>query len=225
MPNDNTTALVSQLGGLVTALLNSGLVAALAKLWRQWRRTASGLAEEGLYEVLEYETTLELLDRRGQNAMLRKRERVKYLQGGTIAFQDQAWGDGEILLDYRCSPGVPVDRYRPGHTTYILISLREVKSRGDVDEFNIEWGIRRGFLRNSELLETEISHRTRWIKAQVIFPPTRPPSRFAVVEDNTQRTQLLPENSLVQLPDGRWVVTWVKDRPRRFERFSLKWDW
>jgi hypothetical protein len=59
-------------------------------------------------------------------------------------------GDGEILVDYRCSPGTPVDRYRSGYKTYILISRREVKNKGNVDEFNVEWGIRQGFLRHTE---------------------------------------------------------------------------
>jgi hypothetical protein len=64
-----------------------------------------------MYEVVEYESTLELQDRGGQRATFRKREKVRYLQNHIIAYQDQAWGDGEILLDYRCSPGKPVDRY------------------------------------------------------------------------------------------------------------------
>jgi len=41
---------------------------------------------------------------------------------------------------------MPVDRHRSGHKTYILVSRREVKNRGDVDEFNVEWNIRQGFL-------------------------------------------------------------------------------
>ena len=44
-----------------------------------------------------------------------KRQRVRYLQNNIIAYQDQAWGDGEMLVNYRCSPGVPVDRYKLGH--------------------------------------------------------------------------------------------------------------
>jgi hypothetical protein len=32
------------------------------------------------------------------------------MQDNVIAYQDQAWGDGEILLNYRCTPGTPVDR-------------------------------------------------------------------------------------------------------------------
>ncbi|MGD8998575.1 MAG: hypothetical protein PVH80_10740, partial [Anaerolineae bacterium] len=58
-----------------------------------------------------------------------------------VAYLAEAWGDGEILLNYRCTPGAPVDRYRSGYKTTILISRRQVKNKGDVDEFNIEWGI------------------------------------------------------------------------------------
>jgi hypothetical protein len=102
---------------------------AITGLWNRMRN-------QGLYEVLVYESTLELLDTRGEKARFKKRQRVKFLQDHIIAYQDQAWGDGEFLLNYRCIPGVPVDRYRIGHKTIILISLREVKQRGSVDEFN-----------------------------------------------------------------------------------------
>jgi len=54
-----------------------------------------------------------------------------------------------------------VDRYRPDYKTYILISRRGVKNKGDVDEFNIEWSIRQGFLRRTEQWETHVTHRTR----------------------------------------------------------------
>ena len=72
-------------------------------------------------------------DQEGKSATFKKREKVRYLQDGVIAYQDQAWGDGQILVGYRCSPGTPVDRYRSGHKTYILISRREVKNKGEID--------------------------------------------------------------------------------------------
>ena len=78
----------------------------------------------------KHESTLEILDTKGTKAQFHKRQRVRYLQDSIIAYQDQAWGDGDILIDYRCSPGVEVDRHRPGQKTYILISLRDVKRRG-----------------------------------------------------------------------------------------------
>jgi hypothetical protein len=167
----------SVLDKLLSLALNPSWLEQLANAWKLWRKILRGMADEGLYEVLEHEATLELFDDRGQQAISRKHQKVRYLQNNIIAYQDQAWGDGEILLDYRCTPGVPVDRYTPGQKTYILISLREVKHRGDIDVFNIEWGIRGGFVRETELWETEVTHRTKRLKIQVIFPKSRPPRR------------------------------------------------
>jgi len=112
---------------------------------------------------------------------------VRYLQDNVIAYQGQAWGDGEILLNYRCTPGTPVDRHRSGHKTYILVSRREVKNRGDGDEFNVEWGIRQGFLKKMGYWETHVTHRTRHLEINVIFPKSRPPRRTTLVESNRQR--------------------------------------
>ena len=104
-------------------------------------------SRDGIYEILEYESTLELLDSKGQTAIFSKRLRVKFLQDHVIAFQDHAWGDGDNLGHYTCSPGVIVDRYRDGDRWNILISLRETKNTGDVQEFYIRRAIKRGFMK------------------------------------------------------------------------------
>ncbi len=197
----------------------------VGKLWGIGRKIVKGLSIEGVYEVLEYETTLELKDKRGEKATVRKREKVRYLQDNIIAYQDQAWGDGEILVNYRCSPGISVDRYRSGYKTHILISLREVKNKGDETNFNIAWEIRNGFLSKTGFWATEISHRTKEVKVQIIFPNSRPPLRTFVVEKNRQRTQLLGKDAKVRLPDGRWLITWVLNRPRLYELYILNWEW
>jgi hypothetical protein len=124
---------------LIAVLLRLPWAAVLEDALKALRRLIEGRSYKGLYEVLEYESTLELKDREGKTATFKKREKVRYLQNNVIAYQDQAWGDGEILLNYRCTPGTPVDRYRSGYKTYTLISRREVKDKGDVDEFNIRW--------------------------------------------------------------------------------------
>jgi hypothetical protein len=51
----------------------------------------AGPADEGMYEVLEYESTLELLDRQGKRARFGKRQKVRYLQNNIITYQDQGW--------------------------------------------------------------------------------------------------------------------------------------
>ena len=183
-----------------------------------------GSTRGGIFEVLEYESTLEFHDPKGELASFRKRQKVRYLQDNIIAYQDQAWGDGKILLRYRCSPGKAVDRYRLGHKTHILISLREVKNKGDIDEFNIQWGIRNGFTQPTEQWETEISHPTRSLKIRFIFPKDRHPNRVVLIEGDRQKTLVLGGVSR-PLPDGRWHVVWENENPRLHERYILKWRW
>jgi len=188
------------------------------------QKAIQGRYYKGLYEVLEYESTLELKDRERNEATFRKREKVRYLQDNVIAYQDQAWGDGEILLNYRCTPGTPVDRYRSGYNTYILISKREVKDKGDVDEFNIEWGIRDGFLRQAEKWETHVTHRTKRLRINVVFSRTRPPQHTVLIEGNRQRSHDLGKRAQV-LPHGRWRVSWETHRPHLYENYVLQWEW
>ncbi len=225
MENENRTSDVTKIRQLLTLVLNSPWLEILAEVWKVVQKVWRGFAEEGMYEVLDYEFTLELLDKKGARAKVRKREKVRYLQNSIIAYQDQAWGDGKILINYRCTPGVSVDQYRPGQKTYILISLREIKNRGDEDEFNIEWEARDGFIRSTELWAAEVSHRTRRLKIQVIFPQSRPPVRTALVETTTQKVTALGQDALRQLADGRYILAWATDRPRLYETYALRWDW
>ena len=147
MPDEKRNDNQSLLEKLIALLSGLPWLEVLGKAWKIVQNVMQSRSYKGMYEVLDYESTLELKDREGKRATFKKREKVRYLQDNIIAYQDQAWGDGEILLNYRCTLGTPVDRHRSGHKTYILVSRREVKNRGDVDEFHIEWGIRQGFLR------------------------------------------------------------------------------
>jgi hypothetical protein len=94
----------SPLGKLIDLLLKADLLKLLQKAWAAIRTKLHPRSPTGMYEVLEYESTLELLDAKGQRATFRKREKVRYLQDNVIAYRDQAWGDGEILLQHRCTP-------------------------------------------------------------------------------------------------------------------------
>ena len=84
----------------------------LTDIWEIIRKLIQHHFPKGPYEALEYESTLELLDREGTRATFKKRKKIRYLQDNVSTFQDQAWGDGEILVNYRCTPGKPVDCYR-----------------------------------------------------------------------------------------------------------------
>ena len=215
----------SSLTKLVTMNLGLPWFELAGEMWKIGRKVMRGLSNEGMYEVLNYESTLELHDRGGKKATFSKRKKVRYLQDHIIAYQDSAWGDGKILVNYLCTPGNPVDRYRCGHKTHILISLREIKNKGDIDEFNIRWDIHKGFLQQTGFWATGITNRTKRIKVQILFPKSRPPLRLSLVEVNRQRTHSLNKNAKKRLPDGRWLVNWEKQKPKLFEQYILNWEW
>ena len=195
------------------------------RAWQIGREIIEGHRSEGIYEVLDYESTLEIHDAKGTRATFKKVKKVRYLQDNIIAFQDYAWGDGEILLNYRTNRGKPVDWYRSGFKTYILLSLRDVKNKGDTDEFNIQWDIRRGFLTKDGYWGTDISQRTKHLKVNVIFPTSRSPVHLAIEESNRKSNIVLGREALKQLPDGRWLVTWETNQPRLYELYVVRWIW
>ena len=228
MPNNDqppTTAVSAFIQKLLDILRSLPWTEVAGEVWQIAKKIIQRQSSEGMYEVLDYETILELHDVKGIRATIKKRERIRYLQDNVIAYQDQAWGDSEILLGYRCVPGKPVDRYRSGYKTYILISRREVKNRGDVDEYRIQWGIRRGFLKPTGFWETEISQRTHRILVQVIFPKGRPPHKASIEERNQRQAHSLGEEALARLPDGRWQIAWQQSQPRLYEHYVLNWEW
>lgn len=186
-----------------------------------WKREHS----EGLYEMLEHDAVLELEDPKGGTARYKKRQRVKFLQNNVIAFQDHVWGDGRTLVDYRVSPGVDVDRYKNGDRWNVLISLRETKNRGDIEEFYIERKILRGFTRDEEWWQLEMQNETRWLKLAIVYPKQRRCQRAVLVERTRNRVTVLDSEHFTDLPDGRQTLTWETRQPKRFETYTIKWSW
>lgn len=215
----------SRIVRVIVALLGSNAVDALGMVLRLARRMFSLKVHEGMYEVLEYDVQLEILDPKGEKAVLHKREKVRFLSDNIIAYQDQAWGDGDIFAEYACSPGVPVDQYREGHRYRILISLRETKNRNDIEEFRIDRAIKHGFTKVVEDFQIEIDHMTRHFSISVIFPKKRFAKQVLLIERNATKTTELATENLMILPDGRQQVTWTTDHPRVYENYILRWQW
>lgn len=214
--------LVSTLYGLVSFLVSEweALYKILRKLFSFFRREQ----KPGIYEILDYETTLEL-SATGKTAKFLKRQSVCFLQDNVISFEDYAWGEGEIFADYQCAPGIVVDRYLVGDRWNILISLRESKSRGDVEEFFIESTFKDAFLSPQEWQQVEIRHYTKHLKMTIIFPKSRLCRRAVIHQRRYHRSIELDYGQFGILPDGRQVVTWETNNIAPLEIYTLRWEW
>ena len=67
------------------------------------------LSYHGMYQILEYDSTLEVQDVNGEEATITPRKVIRFLQDNVVAIHDHAWGDGELFAEYTCQPGIPVD--------------------------------------------------------------------------------------------------------------------
>jgi hypothetical protein len=178
-----------------------------------------------MFEVLDYETILEISDRNGRKAKVFKNQKVRYLQDNIIAYQDQAWGDGEILKNYQSSKGKPVDKYRLGEMKHVLISLREVKHKGDIDVINISWDWENGFLVSTGFWGTKISHKTYKVSVKIIFPESRPPIKAYIYYASNKKTKELAAGNIKKLSDGKWCIKWEIQNPKISENYVIKWEW
>ena len=120
-------------GGLLAipkAVTEGGLVLFLKNLldaWDLWTQLRDRATYHGMYEILDYRSTLDLSDATGQKATISRRQAIRFFQDNIVAIHDHAWGDGKLFAKYHCRPGVPVDFYQDGSKHNVLISLREKK--------------------------------------------------------------------------------------------------
>lgn len=207
------------------AFLSLDWIAFLFDLYRALRYWVNRQRHEGMYHILDYDSTLELLDVKGKTAVLKKRQQVKFLQDNVIAFQDYAWGDGETLVDYKCSPGKVVDRYQEGDRWNVLISLRETKNSGDIEDFYIERTLKNSFTKDEEWWQVELRHHTQELKLTLIFPKERRCRRAILLQRSKHHTNVLGPEHFSDLPDGRQTLTWETKKSPRFEIYTLRWKW
>lgn len=217
-----STDLVSSVLSLFTIILKSDtlgpLVTSTLNFWRSSRF-------RGTYTVESHHATLELKDSQGHVAVYSKQQRVKFIQDNVFAIQDQAWGDGEIFADYRCSPGVAADIFKEGYRYKILISLRSTKNKGDMEDVVIEQTVKDGFITPVGNFRTQIDHPTGALFLSVIFPASRPPKNVTLIEQNIQRSLPLGSEYRQYLSDGRIKYQWETKKPRLFEGYILRWEW
>lgn len=206
-------------GRVVLALRN------LVDVWDILDELRDKVGYHGMYEILEYEATLELMDELGAKAKFTRHQVIRLLQDNVVAIHDHAWGEGEIFAEYHCQPGVPVDFYQDGSRFNILISLRETKNRGDVIDLWVERIVKEGFMREEEWLETEVDHLTEQVKLAVVFPIERPCRRATITQRNANDTVTLDERHFSIMSDGRQRVSWENKRPKLHDLYTLKWQW
>ena len=198
-------------------------IAALFSLYRDLREILTH--GQGMYEILEYDSSLKLVDSAGKTAILNRQQKVKFLQDHVIAFQDHVWGEGDLFAQYKVSPGVVADRYREGNHWNVLISLRETKSKGDIEDFYIERTGRNSFMKKDEWWQVGIWCKTHKLKLSTLFPRDRHCKRAILQTRSDNKTVVLGAEHFQILPNGRQLLRWETISPPLAEVYTIRWTW
>ena len=179
----------------------------------------------GIYEALEYEDEWEFLDDIGKLATHTKRVKARFIQNNVIAIHDYIWGDGEIMIDYKCNVGIIADNYSYGTRKNVLISLRDIKQRGEELDLELSRKVKDGFLQPSEWIQVAVLYKTKHMTMRVIFPQSRPCKRVNLINNSGTLKREVSRNEIIGLPDGRQMIQLHFNNPKMNETYTLQWDW
>jgi hypothetical protein len=222
------TGWLGRLIAIVRAVSEGGLVLLLKNLidaWDLWSQLRDRIGYHGMYEILDYRSTLDLSDPTGEEVHISRRQVIRFLQDNIVAIHDHAWGDGKLFAKYECSPGIPVDFYQDGAKWNVLVSLRETKNRGEVMEFSAKRTVTGGFLQENEWWETEVDHLTSRLAISIIFPKVRPCLRATLTRQHGGKVEVLDGRHFQMLGSGRQELSLTIARPTLHERYLIKWEW
>jgi hypothetical protein len=188
------------------------------------RRLRERLFPEGLltspYEILDYATTLTLHDRRGMHATFARRQRIRFIQQGVSAILDHVWGDGVAVTSYQNSAGSLDDSVKDGSRRHLVVGLKRSMDRGKGLSYAVERGVIAGFTRNEEWMDVTIDHPIRRLRAQVLFPESRPV--LTATAQHAQKTVVLP---IVRHGNGQTMIGLETWRPLAHEPYIISWSW
>ncbi len=141
-------------------------------------RLREQLLPEGLitspYTVLSYDMTLVLGDKKGSQAVFRRRQRIQFQQDGVVAILDHFWGDGVTVAEYATSAGQIRDSFKDGKRRHLVIELKRPMRRGEVLNFTVERRAMEAFTADEEWEETTIDHPIQRLGRVILFPKDRP---------------------------------------------------
>jgi hypothetical protein len=167
---------------------------------------------------------LEILDPLGENAILTRTARVRFLHDQVLALHDRVWGEGELNLNGYFKPGTVVDRFSSKGELHQLVSLREPKHRGDLATIEVVHRVKGVFGGDREWFDVDVDMPTQFLRVELWFPTTRAPKAAWLTEDHgALKTQLSGSNIVRRTGPTR--IVWRRSRPTLRERFRTEWTW
>jgi hypothetical protein len=172
------------------------------------------------YEILDYDVTLILHDRRGARATFRRRQEVRFLQDGVGGMLDHAWGHGVLVTNYQTDAGSLEDTIRDEDRRHLVLGFKRRMARGERLAFQVERTAMVGFTEGHEWTGTTLDHPSQRLASRIVFPKSRPCWQATLMFEGTKI--VLPAK---RLASGRTLVQFAISRPRAYTPYTVRWHW
>jgi hypothetical protein len=180
----------------------------------------------GLWQIIDDIDEWDIPDDTGKLVLLTKTRKLRFLQNGVFAIRDYAWGSGKVDGNYSCAPGHAADHFWHDGRHNVVVSLRETKRRGDIEDFTIKREFADSFCEDSESVHAEIMTETQQLTIKVVFPGSRPPTKaWASSRSDEAANKKHSKLDIHGGVDGRQFVTHTLTRPKLGENYVVGWDW
>jgi hypothetical protein len=164
---------------------------------------------------------LEIQDRLGRRAVLRRTHGVHVLSTEAPVIRQLCWGDGEPLAHFRVEGARKLGLASEGMKKVVLLGLP--RSTGQtVHVLKTRRLIRDEFTDRRGYFELQVERPTGRFSLKVIFPSRRPPRDVEVTS--------IPQAAAVPAvkrcrSDGRTALSWTLRDPVPFAQYSMRWSW
>lgn len=175
------------------------------------------------YEIIDEQHEWDIVNPSGALVIHRKKMRLRFLQDNVATVYENIWGDGRCHW-LHCDPGVFVDEFKTAGKVFKLISLREIRGRGDEQDFAVSCEWRDAFTSEAEWVQVQTGHPTNTLTIRIIFPAGRPSRRVTVNRTSDPNARVLSVDHFEEV-SGRQVVTWSPNRPKAGETHTVRWVW
>lgn len=217
------TISIPQFSGWLPWLLSTDFLNFVVMLSKLLRPHLAGVFKpSALYDVLNFEATIEVKDSRGYQAVYSKKQRLRFLKDNVSTVYDYGWGTGNAFASHRVEPGHIVERKQIGPRYRSLVMLPEPQHKGDELTLSVRRLIKDKFTGKGNWLEGEVYNKMQRMRLSVILPASRPVTRAWLV----QRRQ--PTESLVSakpISGHRQRLASTITNPKIGDMYTLVWDW
>lgn len=178
----------------------------------------------GAYEVLESHVKWTVQDDRGAEVEMERQSRLRFLQNEVIAISDFAWPQTQAIKSYSCSPGIKVDQFPHADKLQFVISLRDVKHRGDEQTYTFRRVLVDQFLAKTEWVGVDVRDPTGTLTMKVVLPSSRPATKaWGRVRSKPKHKH---DVTITNLPGGNQQLEYSpQPRPKLNEAYYIEWEW